>query len=114
MSEPNAKQGAGVADAVTAGSAAPSTEARGTFTIVNELGLHARAATKLVQLASGYPCEVQVSHDSHAANAKSVMGVLLLCGSKGMTLEVRAVGDRADECVAAIGRLIGSRFGEAQ
>ena len=82
------------------------------FLIVNDLGLHARAATKLVQLASKYPCEVHLSHQGQTANAKSVMGVLLLCGSKGSTVEVSAKGDRADECVKAIGELIAGRFGE--
>jgi len=85
-----------------------------TFTIVNELGLHARAATKLVQLASSFPCDVFLSHESHVANAKSVMGVLLLCGAKGMAIDVRASGERAEECVAAMGELIANRFGEAQ
>lgn len=88
-------------------------DAKRQFTIVNDLGLHARAATKLVQLASKYPCEVHVSHAGQAANAKSVMGVLLLCGSKGTVVEVSAKGDRAEECVTAIGELIASRFGEA-
>lgn len=83
------------------------------FTIVNDLGLHARAATKLVQLASRYPCEVSVSHEGQTANAKSVMGVLLLCGSKGTVIEVLATGLRAEECVGAIGELIAQRFGEA-
>lgn len=83
------------------------------FTIVNDLGLHARAATKLVQLASRFPCEVTVSHEGQTANAKSVMGVLLLCGSKGTVVEVRAVGLRADECVVALGDLIAQRFGES-
>ncbi len=87
-------------------------EARQSFTIVNDLGLHARAATKLVQLASKYPCDVHLSHQGQTANAKSVMGVLLLCGSKGSTVEVIARGDRAQECVTAIGELIKSRFGE--
>jgi phosphocarrier protein len=82
------------------------------FQIVNDLGLHARAATKLVQLASKYPCEVTLSHQGQTANAKSVMGVLLLCGSKGATVEVSASGERADECVSAIGELIATRFGE--
>ena len=86
--------------------------ATGCFTIVNELGLHARAATKLVQLASKYPCDVEISREGQAANAKSVMGVLLLCGAKGTSVDVRATGDRADECVTAIGELIASRFGE--
>lgn len=85
----------------------------GRFKIINTLGLHARAATKLVQLASRYPCDVEVARDDQAANGKSVMGVLLLCGSRGTTIEVRATGERADECVSAIGELIANRFGEA-
>jgi phosphocarrier protein HPr len=84
------------------------------FKIINQLGLHARAATKLVQLASKFPCEVEVSRDDQNANGKSVMGVLLLCGSKGTVIEVRATGERADECVQAIGELIANRFGEAR
>ncbi|NOU34398.1 MAG: HPr family phosphocarrier protein [Polyangiaceae bacterium] len=86
--------------------------AQATFEIVNELGLHARAATKLVQLASKYPCEVEIENNGQKANAKSVMGVLLLCGGKGSRVELRAKGERAEECVAAIGTLIASRFGE--
>ena len=87
-------------------------EASGRFTVVNQLGLHARAATKLVQLASKFPCDVEITREDQSANGKSVMGVLLLCGSKGTVLEVRAEGDRAQECVAAIGELIANRFGE--
>ncbi len=89
-------------------------EAQAKFTIINQLGLHARAATKLVQLASKFPCEVEVSRGDQAANGKSVMGVLLLCGSKGTVIDVRAKGDRADECVRAIGELIENKFGEGQ
>ncbi len=87
-------------------------QASRTFTIINDLGLHARAATKLVQLASRFPCEVTVANAEHHANAKSVMGVLLLCGSKGTTVDVSASGPQAAECVAAIGQLIQERFGE--
>jgi phosphocarrier protein HPr len=82
------------------------------FTIINDLGLHARAATKLVQLAAKYPCEVVLSNAGQTANAKSVMGVLLLCGSKGTVVEVSAAGDKAQDCVDAIGKLIADRFGE--
>lgn len=82
------------------------------FTIVNNLGLHARAATKLVQLASRFPCEVELVRDDQVANGKSVMGVLLLCGSKGTVIEVRAEGGQAATCVDAIGDLIAGRFGE--
>jgi phosphocarrier protein HPr len=87
-------------------------EASGRFTVINQLGLHARAATKLVQLASKFPCDVEITRDDQSANGKSVMGVLLLCGSKGTSLEIRASGDRAEECVKAIGELIADKFGE--
>jgi phosphocarrier protein len=89
-------------------------ESSGRFKIVNQLGLHARAATKLVQLASKYPCDVEVAREDQSANGKSVMGVLLLCGSKGTVIEVRAKGDQAKECVDAIGQLIADRFGEGR
>jgi phosphocarrier protein len=89
--------------------------ALGRFTIVNVKGLHARAAMKLVQLASRYPCEVTVAGpDGQAANAKSVMGVLLLCGSQGTTIEVQARGTSAQPAVDAIGQLIADRFGEPE
>jgi phosphocarrier protein len=88
--------------------------ARGTFLVKNRLGLHARAATKLVQLASSFPCEIVISRSGQSANAKSVMGVLLLCGSQGSTLDVEATGDRADEAIREIGALIDDRFGEQE
>jgi phosphocarrier protein len=82
------------------------------FTIINTLGLHARAATKLVQTASRFPCDVEVSREDQSANGKSVMGVLLLCGSRGTVITVKATGPQAAECVRAIGALIAARFGE--
>ena len=89
-------------------------EASGRFTVVNQLGLHARAATKLVQLASKYPCDVEITREDQSAHGKSVMGVLLLCGSKGTLLDVHARGERAEECVKAIGELIAGKFGESR
>ncbi len=89
--------------------------AEGTFEIVNQLGLHARAATKLVQLASRFRCQVDVSKDGQRVNGKSVMGVLLLCGARGTFVTVHAFGaDDAKEAVRQIGELIASRFGEAE
>jgi phosphocarrier protein len=84
------------------------------FVIQNALGLHARAATKLAQLASKYPCEVEVSREGEVANAKSVMGLLLLCGSLGTTIDVTATGERAGECLGAIEALINDKFGEGK
>lgn len=88
-------------------------DVRATFEIVNKLGMHARAATKLVQTASRYRSDVQIEKDGHVANAKSVMGVLLLCGHQGSKITVSARGDDAAEAVDAIGVLIADRFGES-
>lgn len=86
---------------------------RGRFTIVNEKGMHARAASALARLASKFPCEVSLSGpDEAGVNAKSVMGVLLLCGAKGTSIDVEARGDDADRAVEAIGALIADKFGE--
>jgi len=82
--------------------------------IQNELGLHARAATKLVQLASKYPCDVTVSKDGHEVNGKSIMGVLMLVASKGTTITLRAKGPKAGEAIAAMVALIDDKFGEGK
>lgn len=89
-----------------------STHAKGNFKIINRLGLHARAASKLVQIASRFPCEVTIIRDGQEANAKSVMGVLLLCGSRGTEVTVETEGPQAEEALAAIGELIENSFGE--
>jgi len=82
--------------------------------IQNELGLHARAATKLVQTASKFPCEITVSKDGHEVNGKSIMGVLMLVASKGTTVVLKAKGEKAQEAVDAIGKLIDDKFGEGK
>jgi phosphocarrier protein len=82
--------------------------------IRNQLGLHARAATKFVQLASRFRCEVEVEKDGQTINGKSIMGVLMLVASKGTTITVSADGDDADEAVAALRALVADRFGEEQ
>jgi phosphocarrier protein HPr len=86
--------------------------AEGTFEIVNELGLHARAAAKLVRLAEGFASTIEVAKEGQRADAKSIMGLLLLCGIRGSKLTVRASGADAAEAIQAIGELIGGRFGE--
>lgn len=92
-----------------------SDEASGRFTIVNVKGLHARAATKLVQLASKFRGEITMAGpDGQYTNAKSVMGVLLLCGSMGTIIHVRARGEGAADAVQAIGKLIADKFGEPE
>ncbi|MBW2459242.1 MAG: HPr family phosphocarrier protein [Deltaproteobacteria bacterium] len=75
--------------------------------------MHARAASELVKLASTFPCEILLSGpEEQSVSAKSVMGVLLLCGSKGTEIDVEATGDQAQAAVEAIGELIAARFGE--
>jgi phosphocarrier protein HPr len=89
--------------------------ATGRFQIINRLGMHARAASKLVRLASSFPCDIMISSDEvEAVTAKSVMGMLLLCGSTGTWLNVVAQGEQAQAAVDAIGRLIADRFGESE
>ena len=83
-----------------------------TTTIQNELGMHARAATKFVQLAGKFACEVFIAKDGHEVNGKSIMGVLMLVASKGSTVTVRARGERAAEAVAGLVKLIEDKFGE--
>jgi phosphocarrier protein HPr len=85
-------------------------------TIVNELGLHARAASKLVQLASKHAVDLQIGRDDMMVNAKSIMGVLMLAACKGTELDVVASGDEASSNAAldAITALINDRFGEGK
>ena len=85
-----------------------------TLKIQNELGLHARAATKLVQTATKFPCDVTVTKDGHEVNGKSIMGVLMLVASKGSTVTLKAKGEQAAEAVAAIAALIDDKFGEGK
>ena len=92
------------------------TELRRQVTIVNELGLHARAASKLVQLTSRYPVEVQIGRDDMMVNAKSIMGVLMLAACKGTELVIVTSGDdqKSSEVIEALVTLISDRFGEGK
>jgi len=81
-------------------------------TLVNRLGLHARAASKLVQRASEFGAEVWVLRDGRRVNAKSIMGVLLLAAPCGTELTLEADGEDAEEALEALAALIDDRFGE--
>ena len=91
---------------------APTDTAAQKVLVINERGLHARAATKLVQLAAKYPCEVLLEKDGHEVNGKSIMGVLMLVASKGSTITIKGRGERAEEAVTALAQLVTDRFGE--
>jgi len=82
------------------------------FDILNRLGLHARAAAKLVRLANEFASEILVAKDGMEVNGKSIMGVLMLAAPKDAKILIRANGPDAEEAVAAIGELIAGKFGE--
>ena len=82
------------------------------FTIVNRLGLHARAAAQLVQVANRYAADVMVEKDGVEVNAKSIMGLLMLAAPKGSTLKVTVIGQDAELALIEIGNMINDGFGE--
>ena len=82
------------------------------ITIINKLGLHARAASKLVNCASQFESEVFISRKENRVNAKSIMGVMMLAASKGVELELEIDGNDEQECREALVELINDRFGE--
>lgn len=84
------------------------------ITIVNKLGLHARAAAKLVTVASGFESDIQLIRDSRRANAKSIMGVMMLAAGKGTSLTLIANGRDAESAANAIEKLVGDKFGEGE
>ena len=83
-----------------------------TVMIRNELGMHARAATRFVKLATSFPCDISVEKDGKKVNGKSIMSVLMLVAQKGSSVTITATGPRAGEAGAALEQLIADRFGE--
>ena len=82
--------------------------------IINKLGLHARAAAKLVSCASGFSSSVQLQRSGQQINGKSIMGVMMLAASQGSTLEIEVSGEDETEALRALESLINDRFGEDQ
>jgi phosphocarrier protein HPr len=82
------------------------------FTIVNQLGLHARAAAQLVQTANRYRAEIHVEKDGMQVNGKSIMGVLTLAAAKGAQITVSCDGEDAETALAALAKVIEGGFGE--
>ena len=87
---------------------------RKTIQITNKLGLHARASAKLTQLASKYAAQVFIAKGQRRVNAKSIMGVMMLAAGLGVTVKVEASGADAEQAIAQIEALFGSKFGEAE
>lgn len=85
----------------------------GAIEIVNKLGLHARAASKLINTAKSFACEVRLQRgDGDAVDAKSIMAVLMLEAVVGTVLQLSCSGDDEEEAFAAIVALVAQRFGE--
>jgi phosphocarrier protein HPr len=80
--------------------------------ISNKLGLHARAAAKLTQLAGKFSSEIYIARGVQRVNAKSIMGVMMLAAGLGVTVKVDATGDDADQALLEIQALFAGKFGE--
>lgn len=84
----------------------------GDVTIVNQLGLHARAATKLAQLCQQFDAKIQLVQEGKTADASSVLALLMLASSKGKTVQVCTEGVQAEQALTAVVDLINNGFDE--
>ena len=87
---------------------------QGTFTIVNEKGLHARASAKFVDMVEQFDANATIEKDGIDACGDSIMGLLMLVASKGTQVDIKTEGAQAQELLNALGELISNRFGEDQ
>jgi len=85
-----------------------------TLNITNKLGMHARAAAKFVNTASGFSSLVEVERNGQRINGKSIMGVMMLAAAKGSQITLHINGDDADNCMLAIETLINNKFDEGE
>jgi phosphocarrier protein len=87
---------------------------KSTVTIINKLGLHARASAKLTKLAGSYPCDIFLSRGERRVNAKSIMGVMMLAAGLGAEIDIETQGEGEEDAMRALRALIDERFGEAE
>jgi len=83
-------------------------------TIINKLGLHARAAAKFVNVANKYQSEIKVSRGDRNVNGKSIMGIMMLAASKGTEILISINGEDEEDALSALQSLIQNRFDEAE
>ncbi len=86
---------------------------RVTVTVVNRLGLHARAAAKFVRTAERFDAEVRVTKDDVTVSGTSIMGLMMLAAATGSELELEATGPEAEAAIAALVDLVAAGFGES-
>jgi phosphocarrier protein len=82
------------------------------ITIINKLGLHARAAAKFVQEAARFNAEININSGHREVSGKSIMGIMMLAAGKGTEIEIKTVGPDENEAMAALETLINDKFGE--
>ena len=92
----------------------PAAVASAEATIVNKLGLHARASAKLTQLATGFQSDIWLTRSGRRVNAKSIMGVMMLAAGKGSSVLIEAEGADAERALADILSLFANKFGEGE
>ena len=85
-----------------------------TTTVINKLGLHARASAKLTKIAGAFPCQVWVSKGERRVNAKSIMGVMMLAAGIGSKIEIETDGDQEAQAMDALLALLADKFGEGE
>ncbi|RNC67874.1 MAG: HPr family phosphocarrier protein [Desulfuromonadales bacterium] len=82
------------------------------YTIVNKLGLHARASALFVKTASRFRSEIKIEREGIEVNGKSIMGIMMLAAAKGTVIIVKVEGEDEAEAMASLGELITNGFGE--
>jgi phosphocarrier protein HPr len=84
------------------------------ITIINKLGLHARASTKLTQAASQYQSSISITRNGRRVDAKSIMGVMMLAAAQGSIIELEAIGEDEFEAIESLKSLINNYFDEGE
>ncbi len=83
-----------------------------TVTVINKLGLHARAAARFVTLASSFASDIKVARNGQEVNGKSIMGIMMLAASRGSAITLVADGSDEEKAIERLSELIEQRFGE--
>ncbi len=97
------------------GAIATGAPLRQSVAIPNQRGLHARAAAKFVQVVARFPqARIQVSKDGQTVNGESIMGLMMLAGTQGSSIEITASGPEAPAAMAALVELVEGKFGESE
>lgn len=95
---------------MTKASTTEKNEAKGTFVVRNDRGLHTRPSTELVKCASGFKSEILLHYQRNEVNAKSILGILMLAAAKGAKIRITATGDDAEAALTAIIDLAENKF----